>query len=189
VVDPIMGEPGARNRIWSSPDAASVEPGPAKSPVPAWGTGPTRASEFVIDVLARAETLAGLAALGFDQAADELADPFRIVVNKGGLYFYSYGDRKHLNFRVGWPSITGLAPTVMSPQRGWLAGNASLNAIEVLALDAQGTPVRFPLVAREPGSGFGAAISASSPGEQQKFIDRIDRFYAERSAVEDANPF
>lgn len=143
----------------------------------------------MIDVRARAETLAGLTALGFDKAVEELADPFRIVVNRGGLYFYSYGDRKHLDLWVGWPSITGLAATVVPPQRGWFGESESLNAIEVTAVDAHGTPVRFPLVAREPGSGFGSAISVSSPREQQAFIDQIDRFYAERSAVEDANPF
>jgi hypothetical protein len=46
--------------------------------------------------------------------------------------------------------------------------------------------VTFPLIARKPGSGFGAAIDLSSDGAQQEFIDGMDRFYTDRPTVSDS---
>jgi hypothetical protein len=150
-----------------------------------WGTRPDRAKEFVIDVHSCAETIAGLTALNLGAEAEQLADPFRVVVNRNGLFFYSYGDRKHLDLWIGWSTLTGLAPTVLR-RSSWIgAASEELHAIAVAAVNAQGDPVSFPLIAREPGSGFGIATDLSTVREQQTFIEHIDSFYADRPPVAD----
>jgi hypothetical protein len=174
------------NRIFrGSPHHAS---GFSSEPVgPVWGTSPDRAKEFVIDVRSCADTIAGLTALDLGAEAEQLADPFRVVVNRNGLFFYSYGDRKHLDLWIGWSTLKGLAPTVV-PKHNWIAGRTEgLNAIGVTAVNAQGAPVSFPLIARRPGSGFGLATDLSTAREQQAFIERIDSFYADRPPVADTD--
>jgi hypothetical protein len=139
----------------------------------------------VLDVQSRRATVEGLEALGLGEPARALANPFRLVINRNGLYFYSFGDREVLDLSIGWPSVTGLAATVVRPE-GFFEASEALNALELTAVDAQGREVRFPLIARDPGSGFGVATDLSSPAEQQRFIEQIDRFYKDRPTIVDS---
>ena len=183
---PMVGNSVMSNRIWSSGDAAANESASGRFATKSWGTRPDPPDEFVIDVKSDPRTVAGLTSLGFGDQARGLADPFRLVVNRSGLFFYSYGDRKVLDLWIRWSLLTGLALTVVRSNNGFFGPVDGLHAIAVTGVDGDGAEVTFPLIAREPGSGFGAAIGLSSAREQQEFIDRMDSFYAKRSPVVDS---
>lgn len=184
---PMLGHGVTSNRIWSSVGAAEAEQTVgARSVSEPWGTRPDPPGEFVVDVKRDARTVAGLAALGFGDEARRLADPFRLVVNRSGLFFYSYGDRKVLDLWIRWATLTGLAPTVVRGSSVFFGPVDGIHAIAVTGVSDDGAEVTFPLIARRPGGGFGAALDLSSVGEQREFIDRIDRFYTDRPTVSDS---
>ncbi|KQR23828.1 hypothetical protein ASF79_00770 [Agreia sp. Leaf335] len=184
---PVLGHGVTSNRIWSSVDPAEADQTVwGRSVSEPWGTRPDPPGEFVIDVKRDPRTVDGLAALGFGDEARRLADPFRLVVNRSGLFFYSYGDRKVLDLWIKWSTLTGLAPTVVRSTNVFFGPTDGIHAIAVTGVSDDGTEVTFPLLARKPGSGFGAAIDLSSVRAQQEFIDRMDRFYRDRPTVSDS---
>ncbi|SMQ73738.1 hypothetical protein [Agreia sp. VKM Ac-1783] len=184
---PVLGQGVTSNRIWNSADAAGAEQAVwGRSVSEPWGTRPDPPGELVIDVKRDPRTVAGLAALGFGDEARRLADPFRLVVNRSGLFFYSYGDRKVLDLWIRWSTLTGLAPTVVRSTSMFFGPPDGIHAIAVTGVSRDGTEVTFPLIARKPGSGFGAAIDLSSVGAQQELIDRMNRFSTDRPTVSDS---
>lgn len=172
----------APNRIWSQVRVGLISDGSLVGPL--WGVPPPKQTELVVDVFLCKETRDGLVALGFGTAVSTLADPFRLVVTRNGLYFYSYGDRKHLDLWIDWPSVRALGVTAVH-KWSWQGRSEPLKAVEITVVDARDQPIRFPLIARAPGSGSGA-IDISTDAKQKTYIAQMDSLYAARPAIADS---